>query len=263
MTTYETITVEHPREHTVLVTLNRPEVANAMNTQMGLDLLAVFDGFCATPNKQRCVVLTGAGPKAFCAGGDLKQRNGMTDEQWQDQHLIFERMLRAMIACPVPVIAAINGAAYAGGMEISLACDFIYAAEHARFALTEVTLGIMPGAGGTQNLPRAVGARRAKEILLTGKPFTVQEAYDWGMVNCICKADTLLTEALETAAVIAGNAPISTRQIKQSVNYGLNMDLQSGLMFEIEAYNRMVPTDDRREGIRAFNEKRKPVYKGR
>lgn len=263
MTTYETITVEHPREHTVLVTLNRPEVANAMNTQMGLDLLAVFDGFCAAPNRQRCVVLTGAGPKAFCAGGDLKQRNGMTDEQWQDQHLIFERMLRAIIACPVPVIAAINGAAYAGGMEISLACDFIYAAEHARFALTEVTLGIMPGAGGTQNLPRAVGARRAKEILLTGKPFTVQEAYDWGMVNRICKADTLLTEALETAAVIAGNAPISTRQIKQSVNYGLNMDLQSGMMFEIEAYNRMVPTDDRREGIRAFNEKRKPVYKGR
>jgi enoyl-CoA hydratase len=263
MTTYETITVEHKQEHTVLVTLNRPEVANAMNTQMGLDLLAVFDGFCAAPNKQRCVVLTGAGPKAFCAGGDLKQRNGMTDEQWQDQHLIFERMLRAIIACPVPVIAAINGAAYAGGMEISLACDFIYAAEHARFALTEVTLGIMPGAGGTQNLPRAVGARRAKEILLTGKPFTVQEAYDWGMVNRICKADTLLTEALETAAVIAGNAPISTRQIKQSVNYGQNMDLQSGLMFEIEAYNRMVPTDDRREGIRAFNEKRKPVYKGR
>jgi enoyl-CoA hydratase len=263
MSTYETITVEHPQEHTVLVTLNRPEVSNAMNTQMGLDLLAVFDGFCAAPNKQRCVVLTGAGPKAFCAGGDLKQRNGMTDEQWQDQHLIFERMVRAIIACPVPVIAAVNGAAYAGGMEISLACDFIYAAEHARFALTEVTLGIMPGAGGTQTLPRAIGPRRAKEILLTGKPFSVRDALDWGMVNRVCKADTLVSEALETAAVIAGNAPISTRQVKQSVNYGQNMDLQSGMMFEIEAYNRMVPTDDRREGIRAFNEKRKPVYKGR
>jgi len=263
MTTYETITVANPQEHTVLVTLNRPEVANAMNTQMGLDLLAVFDGFCAAPNKQRCIVVTGAGSKAFCAGGDLKQRNGMTDEQWMDQHLIFERMVRAIIACPVPVIAAVNGAAYAGGMEISLACDFIYAAEHARFALTEVTLGIMPGAGGTQTLPRAVGPRRAKEILLTGRPFSVQDAYDWGMVNRICKADTLLTEALETAAVIAGNAPISTRQVKQSVNYGQNMDLQSGMMFEIEAYNRMVPTDDRREGILAFNEKRKPVYKGR
>jgi enoyl-CoA hydratase/carnithine racemase len=148
-------------------------------------------------------------------------------------------------------------------MEIALCADFIYAAEHARFALTEVTLGIMPGAGGTQNLPRAVGARRAKEILLTGRPFSAQQAFEWGMVNRICAPDALLPEALETAATIAGNAPISTRQIKQSVNYGLNMDLPSGMMFEIEAYNRMVPTEDRREGIRAFNEKRKPDFQGR
>ncbi len=263
MKTFETILVDRPGPHIVLVTLNRPEVANAMNTQMGLDLLEVFDGFCAAPNKQRCIVIVGAGPKAFCGGGDLKQRNGMTDEQWQDQHLIFERMIRAMTGCPVPLIAAVNGAAYAGGLEISLCADFIYAAETARFALTEVTLGIMPGAGGTQNLPRAVGARRAKEILLTGRPFSVQQAYEWGMVNRICKPDTLLSEALETASIIAGNAPISTRQIKQAVNMGLNTDLQTGMMFEIEAYNRMVPTDDRREGIAAFNEKRKPVYTGR
>jgi len=263
MSTLETLKVETPREHTVLVTLNRPEVANAMNTQMGLDLLAAFDGFCAAPNKQRCIVITGAGSKAFCAGGDLKQRNGMTDEQWQDQHLIFERAIRAMIDCPVPIIAAVNGAAYAGGLEISLCADFIYAAEHARFALTEVTLGIMPGAGGTQNLPRAVGARRAKEIMLTGQPFSARDALEWGMVNRICTADSLLMEALATAVVIAGNAPISARQLKQSVNMGSNMDLRSGMMFEIEAYNRMVPTEDRREGIRAFNEKRKPVYTGR
>ena len=259
----QTLTVETPREHVVVVTLNRPEVANAMNTQMGLDLLEVFDGFCAAPNRQRCIVVTGAGAKAFCAGGDLKQRNGMTDEQWQDQHLIFERMIRAIIGCPVPVIAAVNGAAYAGGLEIALCADFVYAAEHARFALTEVTLGIMPGAGGTQNLPRAVGARRAKEILLTGRPFSVRQAYEWGMVNRICKPETLLEEALETAAAIAGNAPISVRQIKQSVNMGLNTDVQTGLMFEIEAYNRMVPTEDRREGIVAFNEKRKPIFRGR
>nr|WP_294529357.1 enoyl-CoA hydratase-related protein [uncultured Rhodopila sp.] len=259
----KTVSVETPREHVVVVTLNRPEVANAMNTQMGLDLLAVFDGFCAAPNRQRCIVVTGAGAKAFCAGGDLKQRNGMTDEEWQDQHLIFERMIRAMIGCPVPVIAAVNGAAYAGGLEIALCADFIYAAEHARFALTEVTLGIMPGAGGTQNLPRAVGARRAKEILLTGRPFSVQQAYEWGMINRICKPETVMADALETAAAIAANAPISTRQIKQSVNMGLNTDLQTGLMFEIEAYNRMVPTEDRREGIAAFNEKRKPIFRGR
>lgn len=263
MKTYETIKIEKPREHTVLVTLNRPEIRNAMNTQMGLDMLDAFDGFCAAPNNQRCIVITGAGDKAFCAGGDLKQRNGMTDQQWMDQHLIFERMVRAIVGCPVPIIAAVNGAAFAGGMEISLCCDFIYAAEHARFALTEVTLGIMPGAGGTQNLPRAVGSRRAKELLMTGRPFSAQEAYDWGMVNRICKAETLLEEALDTAADIASNAPISTRQVKQSVNMGLNMDLHSAMMFEIEAYNRMVPTEDRREGILAFNEKRKPVYKGR
>ena len=263
MKTFDTISVDHPQPDIVVVTLNRPDVANALNTQMGLDLLAVFDGFCAAPNQQRCIIITGAGVRAFCAGGDLKQRNGMTDQQWQDQHLIFERMVRAMLNCPVPIIAAVNGAAYAGGMEIALCADFIYAAEHARFALTEVTLGIMPGAGGTQTLPRAIGSRRAKEILLTGRPFLAQAAYEWGMVNRLCKTETLLAESLETASVIATNAPISTRQIKQSVNVGLNTDLHTGMMFEIEAYNRMVPTEDRREGIQAFNEKRKPVYHGR
>ncbi|HEX5327226.1 MAG TPA: enoyl-CoA hydratase-related protein [Acetobacteraceae bacterium] len=258
-----TLRVEQPQPHTTLITLHRPEAANAMNTQMGLDLLACFDAINAAPAAQRCIVMTGAGPRAFCAGGDLKERNGMTDRQWQDQHLIFERAIRAIIGCPVPVIAAVNGAAFAGGLEIALCCDFIYAAEHARFALTEVTLGIMPGAGGTQNLPRAVGVRRAKEIMLTGRPFSVQQAFEWGMVNRICTADALLPDALETAALIAANAPLSTRQIKQSVNCGLNMDLGSAMMFEIEAYNRMVPTEDRREGIRAFNEKRKPDFQGR
>ena len=113
----------------------------------------------------------------------------MTVEQWRGQHLIFERAIRAIVDCPLPIIAAVNGAAYAGGMEIALCCDFIYAAEHARFALTEVTLGIMPGAGGTQTLPRAVGARRAKEILLTGRPFTAQQAFAWGMVNRVCSGE--------------------------------------------------------------------------
>jgi enoyl-CoA hydratase len=263
MTELTTLKVEDPQPHTTLVTLHRPEAANAMNTRMGIELLSVFDSFNASPGAQRCIVITGAGPRIFCAGGDLKERNGMTDQQWQDQHLIFERAIRAIRDCPVPVIAAVNGAAFAGGMEIALCADFIYAAEHARFALTEVTLGIMPGAGGTQNLPRAVGARRAKEILLTGRPFSAAEAFEWGMVNRICTADALLPEALETAATIANNAPISTRQIKQSVNIGLNMDLPSGMMFEIEAYNRMVPTEDRHEGIRAFNEKRKPAFQGR
>src|SRR6202035_3671040 len=167
---YETISVANQGGGLSILTLNRPAVANAMNTQMGRDLLAFFDGVNAVPLGHRCIVLTGAGDKAFCAGGDLKERQGMSDEIWAAQHLLFERAIRAFIACPVPVLGAINGAAYAGGCELALCCDFIYATETARFALTEVTLGIMPGAGGTQNLPRAVGERRAKEIILTGRP---------------------------------------------------------------------------------------------
>ena len=123
----------------------------------------------------------------------------MTDEAWVQQHLIYERMARAILACPIPIIAAVNGAAYGGGCEIALACDFIYAAEQARFALTEVTLGIMPGAGGTQNLPRAVGERRAKEVILTGKPFTAAEAQQWGLVNRVLPSAELVPAAIETA----------------------------------------------------------------
>jgi enoyl-CoA hydratase/carnithine racemase len=259
---YETIRVDDRGDGLLLLTLDRRDVANAMNTQMGRDLLAFFDGVSAAPAKQRCIVMTGAGDRAFCAGGDLKERNGMTDEAWQDQHLLFERMIRAFIGCPVPMIGAVNGAAYAGGCELALCCDFIYAAETARFALTEVTLGIMPGAGGTQNLPRAVGERRAKEIILTGRPFTAAEAHEWGMVNRLCAPGRVVEEALETGRRIADNAPISVRQAKQAVHFGMQMDLASGMMLEIEAYNRMVPTEDRREGVLAFNEKRKPSFKG-
>ncbi len=260
---FETILSEDRGNGVALLTLNRPQVANALNTRMGHDLLAFFEAINAAPAQVRCIVLTGAGERAFCAGGDLKERNGMTDEAWQDQHLLFERMVRAFIACPAPVIGAVNGAAYAGGCELALCCDFIYAAETARFALTEVTLGIMPGAGGTQNLPRAVGERRAKEIILTGRPFTAAEAYDWGMVNRLCGPGRAVDEALETARQIAGNAPISVRQAKHAIHLGMQMDLASGMMLEIEAYNRMVPTADRREGIASFNEKRKPRYQGR
>jgi enoyl-CoA hydratase len=259
---YETVALGRPAEGVLQVTLNRPAFANAMNTQMGLDLLEIFTELFAKPDTCRAVVVTGAGERAFCAGGDLKERQGMSDDQWQAQHPIFERMIRAVLECPMPVIAAVNGAAYAGGCEIALGCDFIYAMRSARFALTEVTIGIMPGAGGTQTLPRAVGLRRAKEILLTGRPFSAENGYDWGMVNRLCEAD-VVKEAVETATAIAANAPISIRQAKRSMHYGVNMSLADGMLFEIEAYNRMVPTDDRREGIASFNEKRKPVFKGR
>ncbi len=262
-TTYETILAEMVGPGLLLVTLNRPEVGNAKNTQMGRELLALWSGLIAEPGEVRAVVLSGAGRRIFCAGGDLKERNGMTQAQWQAQHEIFERCYWALLDCPAPVIAAVNGHAFGGGMEMVLACDFAYAVRTARFALPEVTLGIMPGAGGTQLMPRAAGERRAKEIILTGKPFSAAEAYEWGIVNRLCEPEALMKEALETAAAIAANAPLSVRQAKKSMHVGLQLDLKNAFLFEIEAYNRLVPTEDRLEGVRAFNEKRKPDFKGR
>jgi enoyl-CoA hydratase len=260
---YETLAIEAPAEHVLLVRFNRPEVRNAMSTQLGRDMHDIFSRLIADTGDYRCVILTGTGDRAFCAGADLKERNGMTNEQWLNQHALFERMTLALLDCPIPVIAAVNGAAYAGGCELALTCDFIYAADTARFALTEITLGIMPGGGGTQFLPRAIGARRAKELILTGRPFSAQDALAWGMVNKLCAPDALMAETLATAQVIAGNAPIAARQAKRSMHFGAHMDVRSALFFEVDAYNKMVGTEDRLEGVRAFNEKRKPVFKGR
>jgi enoyl-CoA hydratase/carnithine racemase len=208
------------------------------------------------------IVLTGAGDRTFCAGGDLKERKNMSDQQWQAQHLVYERMIRAIIACPLPTIGAINGAAYGGGCELAAALDFIYVSDNARFAQTEVRIGIIPGAGGTQTLARAIGEKRAKEVILTGQVFSAQDALNWGLANKVYPQDTLLEAALTTAKIIASNAPIAVKQAKQSIHKGLQMSLKDGLAFEIEAYNRTVPTEDRREGVLAFNEKRKPTFRG-
>ena len=171
-------------------------------------------------------------------------------------------MFWTLVDLPIPVIAAVNGHAYAGGLEMALSCDFIYASNAARFALTEVTLGIMPGAGGTQNLPRAVGERRAKEIILTGKPFTAQQALEYGLANAIFEPGEVLEQALATAQTISANAPLSVRQVKKSIRYGGQMELRTALRFEVEAYNHLIETQDRLEGVKAFNEKRKPQFKG-
>lgn len=259
---FTTLRLAEPAPGILEITLHRPEVANAINTTMGSELCQLFDSLNAEPMQARAVILTGAGSRAFCAGGDLKERLGMTDAAWQAQHLVFERMVRSILLAPMPLIAAVNGAAFGGGCELALLADFAYAADHARFALTEVTLGIMPGAGGTQTLPRALGTRRAKEILLTGRPFGAAEAAEWGLVNRVLPPAALLAEARASASLIAANAPLATRQIKQSVNVGIAMDLSSALMLEIEAYNRLVPTEDRREGVAAFNEKRPPRFTG-
>ena len=260
---YETLIIEVVDDHVLVITLNRPEVANAFNTLMARELYQLFEHIALENRDLRCIVLTGAGNRAFCAGGDLKERNQMNDDQWSRQHLVYERMVRAIRDCPIPTIGAVNGAAYAGGCEIACLLDFLYAAENARFALTETTLGIIPGAGGTQTLPRAIGERRAKEVILTGKPFTASEAHEWGLVNRVLPSDQVLSVAIETAKVIAGNAPVAIKQAKQSIQRGLQMSLSDGLAFELEAYYRTVPTRDRKEGVLAFNEKRKPKFEGR
>ncbi len=258
----ETLRIEEQPGDLLLVTLDRPEVSNAFNTGAALKLCELFERFQAE-QRYRCVVVTGAGDKAFCAGADLKERNSLTDEQWRSQHEVFERMFRAVRDCPIPVIAAVNGAAYAGGLELVLHCDFAYASRTAKFALTEVSLGIMPGGGGTQTLPRAVGERRAKELILAARPFSAEEALAWGVVNELCEAGKVLEDTLGVAGRIASQAPLSVRQAKDAIRTGLQMDLPSAMRLEVEAYNRLVGTEDRREGLRAFNEKRKPKFKGR
>lgn len=262
-TRFETLLVDEPAPHVLRVTLNRPDASNAFNTLAGRELYEVFGPLEIERTRFRCVVLTGAGDKAFCAGGDLKERKFLTEDEWVLQHELVERTFRAIVNCPIPVIAAINGAAYGGGLEIAMLCDFAYASRTARFALTEVSLGIMPGGGGTQTLARAVGERRAKELILAAKPFTALEAFEWGLVNQLCEPDRLMADALAVAERIAGNAPISVRQAKHSIHHGLQLDLATGMHFEIEAYQRMVKSRDRVEGVAAFNEKRKPRFEGR
>ena len=260
---FETLKVDEPVDHVMLITLNRPDSANALNTQMANDLIEVFEGLALDPNNTRAVVVTGSGARAFCAGGDLKERNSMSDHLWTKQHLVYERMVRAVLGCSIPVIGAINGAAYGGGCELACALDFVYASEKAKFAQTETRLGTIPGAGGTHTLARAVGERRAKELILSGQPFSASKAKEWGLVNDVFPANDVLKKTLEVAHMIASNAPIAVRQAKQAIHKGLQMGLMDGLAFEIEAYNRTIPTEDRREGVASFNEQRKPEFKGR
>lgn len=260
--TFTTLAIATPRPHILQLTLNRPDSANAFNTRMARELLQFYEDIALDPGATRCVVMTGAGDRAFCAGADLKERDGMSRHDWSLQHLVYERMIRAILNCPVPIIAAVNGAAYAGGCEIASAADFIYASDTARFAQTETRIGIIPGAGGTQTLARAIGERRAKEVILSAQPFDATQAHDWGLVNMVFAQGDLMEAALNCAETIARNAPIAVRQAKQAIYRGAQMSLADGLAFEIEAYNRTIHTEDRREGVRAFNEKRQAEFKG-
>lgn len=260
---YETLRLTHSDEtHVVTVEMYRPQALNAMNTAMGRELLDCFETLF-WDQETRVVVLTGAGGKAFCVGGDLKERQGMTDAAWRQQHVIFEQAAFRVLHCPHPVLAAVEGFAMGGGCELALLADFVVASETAVFAVPEVTRGIFPGIGGTQLLPRIVGTPFAKEMIFTGRRVPAVEAKEVGLVNRLVPAGEARREAQEIAATIARNGPIAVRQAKKAIAWGAETDLETGMRLAIEAYNITVHTEDRLEGVRAFNERRPPQFKGR
>lgn len=257
---YSTLTTSWLGEHVVLLTLNRPSVCHAINSVMMTELKSFW--MEVSEWGARCIILTGAGERAFCAGADLKERHDLDEKTWKQHHAMLQASMLAMNACSVPIIAAVNGAAFGGGFELALSADFIYASSTARFALPEVKLGIMPGAMGTQHLPAAAGLRRAKELVLTGQAITAQQAHDWQIINAIFPPEALLEQAQKTAQLIAMNAPLSVSHAKAAMNHAGQRELESGYNEEVSHYNQLLPTKDRLEGIAAFNEKRPPQFTG-
>lgn len=264
---YETVLIDAapgtaPEDGIRCLVLNRPQVMNAMNTQMFVELREALHEL-AFDEGLRVLVVTGAGERAFSTGGDLKQRDGMTELAWRKQHQLAEEVLLAVKDFPRPVLAAVEGHAHGGGCELALMCDWIVAARTAVFSLPEVRRGIMPGGGGIQNLVRAVGGRRAKQLLLTARRFSAEQAAAWGMVTTLVEAGQALAAAVAEASEIALAAPMSVHYAKLAASRGGEVDFHTGYALDIAAYNVLVSSQDRLEGVRAFNEKRAPRWSGR
>jgi methylglutaconyl-CoA hydratase len=244
-----------------ILTLNRPEAANALSLNMLHELRAIQQELKFNRNI-RCVIVTGAGEKAFCAGADLKERAQMNETQVRQTVSLIRETIHEFEQLPQPVICAINGGAFGGGLELALACDIRMAAETAKMGLTETSLAIIPGAGGTQRLPRLIGKGRAKELIYTAKRISAFEAEKIGLIEYAVPPEQLMDQAIQMATQIVENAPIAVAQAKMAINRGLEVDLNTGLKLEQMAYEMTIPTKDRLEGLQAFKEKRKPVYKG-
>ncbi|MGX1983880.1 short chain enoyl-CoA hydratase [Thermolongibacillus altinsuensis] len=244
-----------------ILTLNRPEAANALSLNLLHELRAIQQELKFNRNV-RCVIVTGAGEKVFCAGADLKERAQMNETQVRQTVSLIREVINEFEQLPQPVICAINGGAFGGGLELALACDIRIAADTAKMGLTETSLAIIPGAGGTQRLPRLIGKGRAKELIYTAKRISAFEAEKIGLVEYVVPSEQLLNQAIQMANQIVENAPIAVAQAKMAINRGLEVDLNTGLKIEQMAYEVTIPTKDRLEGLQAFKEKRKPVYKG-
>lgn len=243
------------------LTIERPEVANCLS----FDTLLQFRAHVATLSREkniRAVILRGSGEKAFCAGADLKERATMP----LDRVPVFVQSIRALMdeveALPMPTIAAINGFAFGGGTELLLACDLRIIASTASLGLTEVTLAIIPGAGGTQRLPRLIGRAKAKELILTGRKINAAAALSIGIVNEVVASENLMIRAREIAAEISQNGPLAVRAAKRAIDRGCEMPMLEGLRYEFECYESILPTSDRVEALKAFGEKRKPQFRG-
>ncbi len=245
-----------------MLTLNRPEVMNSLNFALLQALAAEIEAVRFRADV-RVLVVTGAGEKAFCAGADLKERAGLSPEKVREYIYTIRNLFTAIEYLNKPVIAAVNGIALGGGTELALASDIRVVAATASMGLTETRLAIIPGAGGTQRLPRLVGKGKAKELIFTGRRVDAVEALDIGLANKICEPSELLAECRNMAAMICETGPIAIEQAKYAINYGLETDLHTGLAIESNAYWVCIPTEDRLEGLAAFREKRKPVYKGK
>lgn len=244
------------------ITLNRPEVANAMSIQLLNDLSEVLDEVAKTFDI-RVVLLTGAGEKAFCAGADLRERKGMSDREVNQTVSLIGSVVRKVELLPQPVIAVLNGVAFGGGLELALACDMRIASNHVAVGLTETSLGIIPGAGGTQRLPRLIGIGKAKSLIYSARRLQAEEAVRYGILEALYSPEHLQEEAVKYAKQIARNAPLALRQAKVAINQGVEVDIQTGLQIESLAYATLIPTEDRLEGLQAFQEKRAPHYKGK
>ena len=239
------------------LTFNRPKALNALSSALLTEFEQALEAVAADESI-RVLVLTGAGEKAFVAGADITELAKFTPLQAKRFAARSQRAISGLQGLSIPAIAAVNGFALGGGCEIALACDFIYAAETARFGLPEITLGLIPGFGGTQRLPRLIGPNAAKEMIFTGKMLTTAEAQAMGLVNRVCAPEALMDTVLETAAVIAAKGRVSLRAAKDAVNRGLDVDIQTGCAIEADAFALCMASEDAREGTTAFLEKRKP-----